>query len=221
VVTKLPLVLVEDSQPHEAALNMALDEALLQLVSLPLLRCYTWARPAVSFGYFGRFRQVVQDWPGRVPVRRWTGGGTVAHGDDFTYSLILPCGHPWTTLGVKASYRAIHEAVACAMEHSCGFQPRLAIRTAEAISDACFENPAESDVLIGERKIAGAAQRRTRSGMLHQGSVRLPLGAQNFAHALAAALSVQIRRPLAPHELGLAEKILASRYGTREWLERH
>ena len=41
---------VLDPEPHNAALNMALDEVLLASCTAPLLRVYRWAQPAVSFG---------------------------------------------------------------------------------------------------------------------------------------------------------------------------
>ena len=37
---------VLDPEPHGAALNMAIDEALLRTATEPLLRIYRWARPA-------------------------------------------------------------------------------------------------------------------------------------------------------------------------------
>src|SRR2546423_1117404 len=39
-------------------------------------------------------------------------------------------------------------------------------------SDNCFANPVRADVLLDGRKIAGAAQRRTTRGLLHQGSIQ-------------------------------------------------
>ena len=75
---------VADPEPHDAALNMALDEVLLRRAAGPLLRVYRWARPAVSFGYFGKVADAEAAWPGREMVRRWTGGGIVPHGADVT-----------------------------------------------------------------------------------------------------------------------------------------
>ena len=54
------LLVVSDETPHAAALNMALDEVLLRAVSVPTLRLYRWASRAVSFGYFGRWPEVLQ-----------------------------------------------------------------------------------------------------------------------------------------------------------------
>ena len=79
-----------DPEPHPAALNMALDEALLQRALEPTLRVYRWSEPAVSLGYFSRFAEAEKAAAGRAMVRRWTGGGLVEHGDDITYTLIVP-----------------------------------------------------------------------------------------------------------------------------------
>ncbi len=84
------LLVLHDLEPRAAALNMALDEALLQTVTQPVLRFYRWRRPALSFGYFGRFADVAAEASARELVRRWTGGGIVLHGADLTYSIILP-----------------------------------------------------------------------------------------------------------------------------------
>ena len=46
---------VADPEPHDAALNMAIDEVLLRHATAPLVRVYRWAHPAVSFGCFGKF----------------------------------------------------------------------------------------------------------------------------------------------------------------------
>src|SRR3954462_12222332 len=84
----------DDLEPRPAALNMAIDEALLNCAPLPALRYYRWQRPAVSFGYFGSYAEVKNQSGDREIVRRWTGGGTVPHGDDLTYSIILPATDP-------------------------------------------------------------------------------------------------------------------------------
>src|SRR5947207_6599647 len=85
----------DDREPKPAALNMAVDEALLADSAAPILRFYRWREPSLSFGYFGLYAEVVDQLNGREIVRRWTGGGIVPHGDDFTYSVIIPASHPF------------------------------------------------------------------------------------------------------------------------------
>ena len=110
------LLEVLDPEPHSAALNMARDEALVRTATCPVLRCYSWERPAVSFGYFEKWLDVARHWPNRELVRRWTGGGVVPHGDDLTYTLVVPSAHPFLALTPLQSYRAIHAALATVLD---------------------------------------------------------------------------------------------------------
>ena len=43
------LEVYHDIDTRSAALNMAIDEALLETVSVPTIRFYQWAHPALSF----------------------------------------------------------------------------------------------------------------------------------------------------------------------------
>ena len=79
-----------DKLSRSAAVNMAIDEALLETAETPSIRFYKWDHPALSFGYFGKFADVASHAPERDLVRRWTGGGIVFHGDDLTYSIVIP-----------------------------------------------------------------------------------------------------------------------------------
>ena len=78
------LRICNDICPHSAAMNMAIDEALLETAVVPTIRFYRWGSPALSFGYFGKFSDVAIYAAERDLVRRWTGGGIVFHGDDLT-----------------------------------------------------------------------------------------------------------------------------------------
>jgi lipoate-protein ligase A len=205
--------------PYGAAMNMAVDEALLETATNPCLRFYGWRKPAISFGYFGRFADVAHEQPRRDIVRRWTGGGIVYHGDDVTYSLVLPAQVAARFRSSRAVYSEVHDAIRRAL--GADVDAALATAAAPKVSDACFANAVESDVLIAGRKIAGAAQRRTRTGLLHQGSIQrltLPSGFQdNFARLLCACFDWKV---LSPALLGRAEQIAGAKYDSRQWLER-
>ena len=211
------IIIIRDTTPHSAALNMAMDEALLAAVTEPTLRVYRWEKEAVSFGYFTRLAAVAPHWPGRELVRRMTGGGIVPHGTDFTYSFIIPSAHPFSQLPPRESYQRIHAALA-------GWLARNAIATTIAAqptgtgNGVCFESPAEYDLVAGGGKIAGAAQRRTRDGLLHQGSVQIPqLDTTTFAAAFAGECEPQA----IPEETQRAADALAfSKYATAAWTER-
>ena len=211
---------VLDPEPHDAALNMALDEVLLGRATGPVLRVYRWARPAVSFGYFGKVADVEAAWPGREMVRRWTGGGIVPHGADVTYTLLVPRGCAFFRIGAAESYRTIHEGIAGLLAEQ-GQAVRMAAAAGAKISDACIENPARYDLLTEGEKVAGAAQRRTRAGLLHQGSVQSAALPADFGSRLAKAFASKVcGRLLAEEELAEARELSAKKYATEAWLRR-
>src|SRR5262252_2174086 len=86
----LRLRICREISPHSAAMNMSIDEALLEAATVPTIRFYRWRSPALSFGYFGKFSDIAIYAAERDLVRRWTGGGIVLHGDDLTYSIMIP-----------------------------------------------------------------------------------------------------------------------------------
>ena len=212
---------VLDPEPHDAALNMAIDEVLLRSARGPLLRVYRWARPAISFGYFEKVAELSAVAPGWEMVRRWTGGGVVVHGEDVTYTLIVPADHAFARLPARESYRRIHECIGAALLTS-GVETSLAAATAAKVSTGCFENPAEADVLAGDRKVAGAAQRRTRWGLLHQGSIQRIAMARNFAARLAQVFADDVApRSLSADEISTALLLAAEKYAADSWLRRY
>ncbi len=218
----------QDRQPHDAALNMALDEALLRLAGQPVLRFYRWDRPAVSFGCFVSFAEAraAAASPETALVRRWTGGGIVPHGEgvDWTYSLIVPRAEPLATMGTSASYRAIHHALAAALRRA-GVAAALAEAPVPGLGGLCFQAPVHADLLCAGQKIAGAAQRRTRHGLLHQGSVQWTLPppevAAFFAEALAEEVIATSEAPARwPEVLPLATRLAEEKYRSSAWLTR-
>jgi lipoate-protein ligase A len=210
----------DDLEPHPATLNMAIDEALLANSTAAVLRFYRWGRPSISFGYFGRFADAAEQLGGREIVRRWTGGGIVPHGRDLTYSIIIPSLDPLFARSSPEIYRMVHEAIRIALEAN-GLAAELATEPAPKISDACFANAVRADVMTAGRKIAGAAHRRTRAGLLHQGSIQLPDLPEGFRTDLAQALCQRSEsRGLSGHTLNDAEQIAAAKYATTPWLQR-
>jgi lipoate-protein ligase A len=151
-----------------AAANMAIDESLLRHAQAPVLRLYGWEEACVSIGYFQKTSVV----PAEASfVRRYTGGGLVAHGKDLTYTLVLPADHPLTAAGTLPSYRVIHEGVASALR-AVGVGCRLATAQPKKDHASCFLKPVPADVLDPKgNKLAGAAQRRTTQGCLAHGAI--------------------------------------------------
>lgn len=180
--------LLLNSGKGDAALNMALDEALLEAAARlgqPVLRFYGWTEPAATFGYFQKFADVERATPLRPLVRRPTGGGIVPHDADWTYSFVAPPEHEWHSLKAEQSYRRMHEWIQAAFAR-LEIETELAPcrRKAESgksgkreteMPAACFTGHEKFDLLWRGQKIAGAAQRRNRLGLLIQGSIQPPM----------------------------------------------
>ena len=199
---------------------MAIDEALLEWSSLPAIRFYHWARPSISFGYFGRFQDVAEFESTHDLVRRWTGGGIVFHGNDLTYSLVVPTSDPARPRTSEEIYREVHVALRDALnQFSLGAD--IVTQRPAAGSNACFASPVLADVIIADRKVAGAAHRRTKTGLLHQGSVQNVDLPPNLSQVFANQLSDKPETMALPDSImDRASTISATKYGTLDWLKR-
>ena len=226
------LTIYHDESPHSAAMNMAIDEALLETAVVPTIRFYRWRFPALSFGYFEKFSDVAIYAAERDLVRRWTGGGIVFHGDDLTYSIVIPAGDPVFDESSIVIYEKIHRALCDALVKTGqravvagGVDPGgFSAATRAAVNASgynCFTNPVRADVMLDGRKIAGAAQRRTRRGLLQQGSIqgfaRKTDLAQKFAQALSANCSeFEANEEIFRH----AREFAQQKYRTESWQRR-
>lgn len=166
------------TDPLPGAQNMAWDELRLRLArdaGYPLLRFYGWAEPAATFGRFQKFAEV-RDWTAIRPLfRRPTGGGLVPHLNDWTYSLVFPPGDAWHRIRARESYLRLHQWIQRCFR-KLGFATELASARRVVLGKAgrCFAGAEANDLVFLGKKIAGAAQKRTRSGLLIQGSIQSP-----------------------------------------------
>ncbi len=179
-----------------SAYNMALDESLLRHaheLGAPVLRFYGWTEPAATFGYFQKYSEVAATTLLRPLIRRPTGGGIVPHDVDWTYSAAFPPNHDWYALKATESYRRIHEWIRDAFA-KLGIETELAPCCKKSAPGQCFVGYEQFDVLWKGRKIAGAAQRRTKEGLLIQGSVQPPPLSLQRADWEKAMLDVAIVR---------------------------
>jgi lipoate-protein ligase A len=209
------LHLIRDENPRSAAENMALDETLFLTAASPVLRSYRWVRPSVSFGYFIPWKEVALQFTGRDLVRRWTGGGIVEHGQDFTYSLVCPSGKGLPT--TIEFYRFVHLAIENILRKS-GWPVQMAQLADTVRSPACFERAVQLDLKIRGQKIAGAAIRRNRKGLLLQGSIqRLEVPVQ-FEVSLAAELADRVDAfVITDLMMEQAAQLAKEKYGAAEW----
>ena len=230
------------SRSGGAAENMAIDFLLLQRYPQPATvrwRHYGWHRPAFTFGYSQQLAwvrtQVPADaWPCDL-CRRPTGGGIVDHREDWTYALVIPRGHPWEEVRAVESYRAVHEALAQALtaQGVPADLQRASVPAPGGIAPGpgvCFQQPELYDVVRTgtTTKIAGAAQKRNKHGLLFQGSLWRPAAAEcgdwdrfaeDFVARLAAALRVPATNTPWPEFQEDEVSGLTENYSSPDWLE--
>jgi lipoyl(octanoyl) transferase len=193
-----------------AAENMATDEALLRAaptIGCPVLRFYGWAEPAASFGYFQSYGEIEKLTELRPLVRRPTGGGLVPHAGDWTYSLVFPNTHEWYSLSAVESYQRVHLWVQSTFA-KVGVLTSLAAEPRRDAPGQCFVGAEQFDVLSGGRKIAGAAQRRTRGGLLIQGSIQPPRGLSRADWETAFCAAGPPSQPLKWVEFSLGHELV-------------
>lgn len=223
---------------------MALDEWLFQRAiqdRQATLRFYTWTEATLSLGYF-------QTWSDRYAhvasrhcpvVRRASGGGAIVHDHELTYSLAIPVPEvPRRRAG--GLYIAVHTCLLRTLSQ-WGIQGQLFGPGPEVRAPfLCFQRRAVGDVILGEHKIAGSAQRRIGSAVLQHGSVLLRSSAAArqlvgihesarltvcpselagvWSRQLADALGLDLLEcGFSAAELELADRLGSARFGDPKW----
>jgi len=177
---------IEESGPRSPSWNMHADSVRLDALeptSKPFLRFYEWDAPSATYGYFvdpwDFFDQKGTAASGLVLAKRPTGGGIIFHLHDLAFSIIVPSSHSFYSLNSLYSYEEINRRILQAV--SCVKLPSvIALNAQEECSNSCrggfcMAKPTKYDLLIDGRKCGGAAQRKTKNGLLHQGSLCLLL----------------------------------------------
>lgn len=173
------------TKPAAGAWNMAVDEAILQAAGQnlvpPTLRLYAWDPPCLSLGYAQPFSDVnipALEENGWDLARRPTGGRSVLHTDELTYSIIAPNDEPIVKGGVLASYKRISKALLNALD-ILGLPARadreynLPLNGSRANDPICFKVPSNYEITVGGKKLIGSAQARRSGGVLQHGSLPL------------------------------------------------
>jgi lipoate-protein ligase A len=230
----------------DGAWNMAMDEALARVVGetgVPVIRFYRWSEPTLSLGYFQSYgqrqsHQASQDCP---VVRRNSGGGALLHHHELTYSLAIATG---TYPREQSLYDILHGSLcqSLANQEICANQWGRPTDTTRESEFLCFRRRTSPDVVVGDWKILGSAQRKRRGVVLQHGSLLLAtsacapelLGISELAHPLdenalvidwVDALKHSLNWTMVPSiadtgERELAQSIRNDRFLKREWTER-
>ena len=157
---------------YPADFNMAADEAIMSCQGT-VLRFYGWTRPTLSFGRnetgldaidLESCRRHQIDW-----VKRLTGGKTVLHQHELTYSISgdIDAFSP----SILQTYHMISHPLSQALQQS-GVQAAVAPRQQRKLkSSICFEEVSAYEIAVNGKKLVGSAQYRKSDRFLQHGSI--------------------------------------------------
>lgn len=186
-----------DTGPALPEHNMAIDVQLLESLathSQPILHLYDWGVPAATYGHFidpyTLLNKTEVDAVGLTLARRPTGGGVIFHLTDFAFSILVPEGHPEYSLNTLDNYAFVNRLVIQAVERFVQLEAETKVNLSmlpienlvvdEHAKHFCMGKPTKYDVILDGRKVGGGAQRRTKHGFLHQGTISLAFPDENL-----------------------------------------
>jgi lipoate-protein ligase A len=171
-----------ETKAASAEANMLLDAKLLEnLEGRPILHLYEWEKPSATFGYFIKPEELMDleevKKKGLDLARRPTGGGVVFHLWDLAFSVLVPAKSKLFSTNTLDNYNLVNQVVKGVVKEFIGEEIELIPEDVpfqdQICTRFCMARPTKYDVMLQGKKIAGAAQRRTKDGFLHQGTIAL------------------------------------------------
>lgn len=173
-----------EARARTAQENMDFDKQLLaELQDECLLHIYSWKNPSVTYGYFIKPHDVLNlracQESGLDIGRRATGGGVVFHLWDLAFAALIPSTHPSFSENTLENYALINQVVLSVVKpllpqnQVAGLIAQDMKAQEKLCEHFCMARPTIYDVVIDDKKVAGAAQRRTKKGLLHQGTISI------------------------------------------------
>lgn len=198
VVSKKQKWRLLDTGYQNAYTNMAIDEAISIACSKklvpPTIRFYRWKPAAISLGYFQKINRAINIQNclklGLDIVRRPTGGRTVLHDQEITYSLVSPIDNPLLPNNFLSCYQLIGKALRMGLNNlniKAELTPRKKIpseRIHREKSSNCFFTLSPYEILVNGKKIVGSAQKREKGNLLQHGSILLEINAEKLSAVL-------------------------------------
>jgi lipoate-protein ligase A len=207
-----------DTGKQSAEENMRLDGELLEKADLfprPILHLYDWSGDSATHGYFTdpcEFLNVENAKKlGLSLARRPTGGGIVFHIWDMAFSVLVPSHCPEFSTHTLQNYAFINHAVLAAIKEFLDPSPSLSLTSDDFSpldSDCmhfCMAKPTQYDVMWEGRKLAGAAQRKTKKGFLHQGTIALVIPPHDYLEQVLLA-GTRVKEAMLAHTYPLLGK---------------
>ena len=210
--------------PRDCSTNIALDEVFFTKENFEeIFRFYRWTSPAYTIGYFQKFPESKSD--NYSVTRRITGGLSVLHSTDLSYSLIVS-DKVWPYIyDQEQTYKIIHENIRKALEKINIFCDKIDIESSETKNYSCVQTLYKDDLLLNGKKIVGSCQRRRGKKILVEGSIHLKLNmeeAKIFAYEFFKNLSNYLKcntinKDLTNDEIDSAIKLCKEKYNTDKW----
>jgi lipoate-protein ligase A len=182
--------LLYDQQKRPAAENMAIDEFLFNLCQdkkLGFFRIYCWDRPSFSMGVSQKISKAINvDYIIKNKysyVRRITGGKTVLHNDEITYSVVSSEDIFFKENDLYQSYMLISRVLVSALL-ALGIDANLFNGNTSHLSKSnypCFSFSTPHEIEIKGKKIIASAQKRNDKALLQHGSIPLTMDYQLYA----------------------------------------
>jgi lipoate-protein ligase A len=177
---------VLETKAASAEENMQMDAKLLENLEgqeRPILHLYEWEKPSATFGYFVKPEELLDlagaEKNGLDLARRPTGGGVVFHLWDLAFSVLVPAKSELFSMNTLDNYNLVNRVVKDVVKEFIGISDEIGLIPDDApyqdetCTHFCMARPTKYDVMLQGRKIAGAAQRKTKDGFLHQGTIAL------------------------------------------------
>src|SRR5581483_3463919 len=175
-----------DTGKQSAEENMRFDAELLEKAerfTKPVLHLYEWEGDCATYGYFIDPAKLLNLDKAKEKslslARRPTGGGIIFHIWDMAFSVMVPAQCPEFSTSTLDNYAFVNNAVLAAIKDFLKDQPPLFLTSIDFSpwdSDCahfCMAKPTKYDVMWEGKKVAGAAQKKTKKGFLHQGTIAL------------------------------------------------
>ncbi|MCK4888783.1 MAG: lipoate--protein ligase family protein [Candidatus Aminicenantes bacterium] len=181
---------IEEKKALSPSMNMAIDEYLFNLChnkSIGFFRIYSWDRPTFSIGVSQKVSKAVDlNYINENKfgfVRRITGGKTVLHNDEITYSVVSSEERFFLENDLYKSYSLIADIILKALIRS-DIKAELSEGSSTLLSKSsnpCFSFPTPNEIEVSGKKIVGSAQKRDKLALLQHGSIPLSMNFEIYS----------------------------------------
>lgn len=171
-----------DSGSNTGSYNMEFDLNLAHNCNPEeaYFRIYQWDPYCISLGANQNYNDIDQsktEKDGIDVVKRPTGGRTILHSEELTYSVILPLNYEFSP---REIYFKISNALMRGLEiynpllaksELESYQPDFPKLLEEPAGVLCFASTAKNEVKFNGKKLIGSAQRKLNTVVLQHGSI--------------------------------------------------